>query len=219
MEDLTRGINPECQQLDIYVKRILAKYVKEEQILFDEENNIKYPIKLCIKKKGANTTDVLDDYGIKCIKDVFITDIEATQEIICTTKAKLIIKFKVVLWVIYEDNTAGFITVPSDDVCIKTTLPEIIDGEKIELVNGKFVWTKFVKLTEFDAPIPPECLDDPTLQSHLIIKGVRAEYEVLGDCTCSEKPGTEVLLSVFANILDKLGVDQDILIHGIPLDC
>lgn len=218
MEDLTRALNPQCQQLDIYVKRILAKYSKEEQILFNEKNDIKYPLELCIKKKNADTPSTTDDIGIKCIKDVFVTDIEATQEIICTTKAKLILKFRVVLWVIYEDNTAGFITIPSPDVCIPD-LPEFIDGEKIEIVNGKFVWTKFVKLTEFDAPIPKECLDDPTLQSHLLIKGIRSEYEVLGDCACSGKPGTKVLLSVFANILDKLGVDQDILINGIPEDC
>jgi len=28
-----------------------------------------------------------------------------------------------------------------------------------------------------------------------------------------------MLLSIFVDVLDKLGVDQDILIEGIPLDC
>ncbi|WDC83568.1 hypothetical protein PL321_12915 [Caloramator sp. mosi_1] len=57
MEDLLRNGTP--QQLDIYVKRILAKYANEEQILFAEEiagtppapNDTKVPLHFCIDKR------------------------------------------------------------------------------------------------------------------------------------------------------------------------
>ncbi|WDC83569.1 hypothetical protein PL321_12920 [Caloramator sp. mosi_1] len=115
--------------------------------------------------------------------------------------------------------------------------------ESLEIIgigtNPKFKWVKDVPLTEFDAPIPPECFDDPTIQSHLLIKAVKPEYDILNDCPYTvhavghdetgttwqlqgyhaPQGATEVYLSLFVDVLDKLGVDQDILIEGIPLDC
>lgn len=251
MEDLLRNGTP--QQLDIYVKRILAKYANEEQILFGVDEGEKVPLDFCVDKKivGQNY------YGVKCIQEVKITDWDATQEIICTHKARLIITFKVVLWVKYEDNSFGIVVLPDDvykedpTACFITDMTGTLKiglGETLEVIdedtNPKFKWVKDVPLTAFDAEIPRECFDDPTLQSHLIIKAVRADFDILNDCEYEHHhPGhdpeypdeghkpyidngphgtqgaTEILLSLFVDVLDKLGVDQDILIEGIPLDC
>lgn len=254
MEDLLRNVTP--QQLDIYVKRILAKYANEEQILFAEEiagnppapNDKKVPLHFCVDKKVIGE----DAYGIKCINEVKITDWTATQEIICNHKARLTITFKVVLWVKYEDNSFGIVVLPDDvykaypTACFISAMnvPQTIGyGETLEIIgigtNPKFKWVKDVPLTEFDAPIPPECFDDPTIQSHLLIKAIKPEYDILNDCPYTThavghtstgqtwqlngihapQGATEILLSLFVDVLDKLGVDQDILIEGIPLDC
>ncbi|CDF58465.1 hypothetical protein [Thermobrachium celere] len=247
MTDLLRNGTP--QQLDIYVKRILAKYANEEQILFEADEGEKLPLHFCVDKKlvGQNA------YGVKCINEVKITDWEATQEIICNHKARLTITFKVVLWVKYEDNSFGIVVLPDDvykedpTACFITNMnePQVIGvGETLEVIdqdtNPKFKWVKDVPLTAFDAEIPKECFDDPTLQSHLLIKAVRSDYDILNDCKLTQHPvghniegeppyiengphasqgATEILLSIFVDVLDKLGVDQDILIEGIPLDC
>lgn len=263
--------NPNTEQLDIYVKRILAKYSNVEEILFAEEivtgtpKNKKVPLDFCIDKKTVNCKN----YGVKCINEVKITDWCANQDIICNHKAKFTITYKVVLWIKYEDNSFGIVVLPDDvykdcptaSFISKMNVPQTIGpNESLEIIDTdtdspKFKWTKCVPLTEFDAEIPCEVFEDPTLQSHLLIKAVRPEYDILNDCPYSTGTGgsitapipgigphgvghdvdgddggvingwhsykgaTEIKLALYAELLDKLGVEQDILIEGIPMDC
>ena len=266
MDNILKQTTPTPEQLDIYVKRILAKYANEEQILFAEQVSgttpvdQKVPLDFCVDKKlEVGTANYL---GVKCIQEVKITDWNASEEIICNHKAKLIITYKVVLWIKYEDNSFGIVVLPDDVYKSNPTasfisnmaIPQTIgNNETLEIIdigtNPKFKWTKSVPLTEFDAVIPPEAFDDPTIQSHLLIKAIRPEYDILNDCPYaaggttpvigrgphavghnqagtaeggiyhSEHGATEILLSLYVDLLDKLGIDQDVLIEGIPFDC
>ena len=228
MDNLYKQIGVTPEQIDIYVKRILAKFTSEEQILFSEPIvgigpcPRKTPLSLCIYKKFADDTY----YGVKCITEVKICEWSTCQEIICNHKARLRITFKVFLCVKYEDNTYGVVVLPDDNgikFCFQENFPITIGkGETLAINNGYFVWSKDVPFTEFDRPLPPTIFDDPTLSSHLIVRAIRPEFDVLTDCFCESEgeliPGTQVLLALFADLLDKLGVEQDVLIQGIPLD-
>lgn len=222
------------EQLDIYVKRILAKYQGlDEQILFGEAHegttpiDIKEAFKICVHNRGG--------YSVKCISDIKIVDLSADEEIICNHKVKLILKFKVVLFVTFTNNCFGCIVLPDDAMstnedataCFITDIEDeaqtIGSTESLELVDdvcGKvFKWVKNIPLSEFEGEIPPSAFSDPTLQTHLIVKSITSDFDVLGECHCGETVGTEVHISIFADLLDKLGVDQDILICGVPFDC
>lgn len=228
MDNLYKQIGVTPEQIDIYVKRILAKYTNEEQILFSGQAagisscSRKAPLSLCIYKKAADCTC----YGVKCITEVKICEWSTCQEIICNHKARLRIIFKVFLCVKYEDNTYGVVVLPDDEgckFCFQETFPIVIGtGETLTINNGYFVWSKDVLFTDFDKPLPPTVFDDPTLSSHLIVRAIRPEFDVLTDCLCECEgkhiPGTKVQLALFADILDKLGVEQDILVQGVPLD-
>lgn len=268
MDNILKQTTTTPEQLDIYVKRILAKYANEEQILYAEEisgttpTEQKVPLDFCVDKKVVLVNGVTKYLGVKCIQEVKITDWDATEEIICNHKAKLVITYKVVLWIKYEDNSFGIVVLPDDvykanptaSFISNMTIPQTIgNNETLEITdpagNPKFKWTKSVPLTEFDAVIPKEAFDDPTIQSHLLVKAVRPEYDILNDCPYAAIGGattgrglhaighnqlgtlpqalgyhsangaTEILLSIYADLLDKLGVDQDVLIEGIPFDC
>lgn len=230
MDNLYKQIGVTPEQIDIYVKRILAKYTSEEQILFSQPTIgmgpgpgcRKSPLGLCVYKKAVD--DML--YGVKCITEVKICEWSTCQEIICNHKARLRITFKVFLCVKYEDNTYGVIVLPDDQgikFCFQQTFPIVIGiGETLNINNGYFVWSKDVPFAEFDKPLPPTVFDDPTLSSHLIIRAIRPESDVLTDCFCQGEtaliPGTQVSLALFADILDKLGIEQDVLVQGVPVD-
>jgi len=228
MDNLYKQIGVTPEQIDIYVKRILAKFTSEEQILFSGStvgigpSCKKAPLRLCIFKKAVDDTC----FGVKCITEVKICEWSTCQEIICNHKARLKIIFKVFLCVKFEDNTYGVIVLPDDKgikFCFQEDFPIAVDsGETLTISNGYFVWSKDVPFAEFDKPLPPTVFDDPTLSSHLVLRAVRSESDVHAECFCecekSRIPGTEVSLALFADILDKLGIEQDILVQGVPVD-
>ncbi|MPN32195.1 hypothetical protein SDC9_179671 [bioreactor metagenome] len=66
-------------------------------------------------------------------------------------------------------------------------------------------------------------LNDPTLQSYILLRNLNYDVEVLDTFqvfTAADNSTsiwtTIVELSVFEDIIDKLGIDQDIVICGIP---
>lgn len=235
MEDVQFQCEAPFEQLDIYVKRILAKYQDTDvQIVFGEAHSgttpidVKEALKICVHDK--------DESGVKCMGDIKVVEPHADEEIICNHKVKLRLTFKVVLFITYENNNFDVIVLPDDALStnpdakacfityIETTPQTIGNTETLQLIDdehgGKqFQWTKIVPLTEFVGDIPPSAFCDPTLQTHFIIKEITSDFDVSGDCYCDEVPGTEVDIKVFADILDKLGIDQDILLCGIPSDC
>lgn len=216
------------EELDIYVSRILAKYYNEEQILFSETADIKAPVEMCFYKKIDGTGLTTTSYGVKCLKEVKVCNWDTSEKIICNHKARLKVRFKIFVCAQYEDDSYGVTMLPEDagvNFCFTTLFPATIGyNESLSVVDDYFVWEKDIPFTDFNEPIPPCVFDDPTLQTHLIVKGIRPEYDVRNDCQCPGPgatliQGTQVLLSIYAELLDKLGVEQDILITGIPLKC
>lgn len=226
------------EQLDIFVRRIFARFQdSDEQIVFGEALSgttpidIKEALKICVHNRVVNGTE----YGVKCISDIKVVDLSADEEIICTHKVKFILRFKVVLFLTFENNSFECLVLPDDALStnpdatacfitnIETTPQTIGSTEAFEIVtdssgNTLFQWTKTVPLSEFEGEIPASILTDPTLQTHLLVKAITSDFDVVGSCTCGATPGTEVDFKVFADLLDKLGIDQDILICGVPSD-
>ena len=69
-------------------------------------------------------------------------------------------------------------------------------------------------------------LQDPTLQSYLLLKNLSCDIDVI-DVVNVEATNivtsqtvtlstSEVDFSLFEDIIDKLGIDQDVIIEGIP---
>lgn len=107
-----------------------------------------------------------------------------------------------------------------------------IGNQRLEIVregtganaNYFFRFTKNVPLTDFDEEIPLSAFDDPSLMSHILIKNIRFTVDVDGECPgtganrcCNCVGGTNATIvdvSVFADIIDKIGIDQDVWVNG-----
>lgn len=233
--------------LDIFVKRILARHCqKNDQIVFDAAGNQKTPLRLyiCNDKVGS------EELPVRCISDIKFLLCDTDQQIICNHKSKITIDFKLLLIVKYNSCNYQCLTLPDDAfrsrenevrVCIdaipfnQNQFPVPIGeigNQRLEIVregtganaNYFFRFTKNVPLTEFDDVIPPSAFDDPTLQSHILVKNIRYEVDVDGECPgsgankcCNCVGGTNatiVDIKVFADIIDKIGIDQDIWVNG-----
>lgn len=235
--ELNHCENPTC--LDIFVKRILARHVQnDEQILFDEKINpatqtvTKVPLPICI-----NNTNPYDQ-PISCVDPKFMLCC-TEQKIICKHKSRIIIDYKLLLLVKYCKCNFECITLPDaafptaavptprvviDNISVTPT-PKFpitvakVGNQILQIIYSQkegymFRFIKDVPLTDFDEPIPNYVFDDPTLQSHILLKNIRTDVDVVGDTP--DGLATEVLISVFADIIDKLGVDQDIWVEGNP---
>ncbi|TDT61037.1 hypothetical protein [Fonticella tunisiensis] len=230
--------NPE--PLEIYAKRIIAKWGPEgsEEILFLVNTNgteEKVPLRLCIHDQ--------DEKKLQCFNMKKLINIDTEQLIICKHKVRLMIRFKLFMVAQFGDDTFDVIVLPQDvpaKACLldlddnptdKSVLFPISfgDNEKLEIVTvgGQefFQWTKDVPLDDpnWVGVIPCKVFDDPTLQSVIVIKSTDIDTDVLGTCNCGDLAnpisGTKALISVFADIIDKIGIHQDICITGTVLDC
>lgn len=237
------------RNLDIFVKRILARHCqKNDQIVFDVANNPirKTPLRLfiCNEKVGN------EELPVRCISDIKFLLCDTDQQIICNHKSRITIDFKLLLIVKFSNCNFQCLTLPDDAfrpqenevrVCIdaipfnQSQFPVLIGeigNQRLEIIregtgenaNFFFRFTKTIPLTEFDERIPASAFDDPTLQSHVLVKNIRFEVDVDGECPgtgankcCNCVGGTNatiVDISVFADIIDKIGIDQDIWVNG-----
>lgn len=246
------------RELDIFVKRILAKHCqKNDQIVFDvaQVGGVprKTPLRLFICNDKVQNVEI----PVRCISDIKFLLCETEQQIICNHKSRIIIDFKLLLIVKYTNCNFKCITLPDDAfkpegenqvrVCIdgipfnQNQFPALIGeigNQKLEIIregtganaNYFFRFTKNVPLRDFDADLPQEVFDDPSLESHILLKNIRFDVDVDGECSgtgankcCNCVGGTNatiVDISVFADIIDKIGIDQDIIVDGTPLeDC
>jgi hypothetical protein len=204
-------------ELDIYTRRILAKFSAEEEIFFGVNDKGKLPVEMCVFKKNDNA-------GINSLCDVRMIDYSIKQNIICDHKARFSIKFKVSLFVTYEDDNFGTIILPEDNnkkLCFNTVFPVNIDNSEALIITKDdfLMWIIDVPFDMFNSPVPPEKFDDPTFQADLSIKAVRHDFNVFYDCSGpSNTSGTLVNLSIYADLTVKLTVNEDIIINGIPID-
>lgn len=175
------------------------------------------------------------------------------NSIICTQKSKVILDFELVLIVEYEDNTFDVMTLPKnlssalhyDPTITKAfTDPTVIDLAGTPVTQRQALCPPLESLSiqstgvneyhnfQYTVSIPLSCfscalkkceLNDPTLQSYILLRNLNYDVEVLDTFqvfTAADNSTsiwtTIVELSVFEDIIDKLGIDQDIVICGIP---
>lgn len=228
-------INQEPQQIDIYVKRILARYLgANTQILFQEHRDpitglpdgTKEPVTLYIDNAGD-----LNQYPVQCITEVIQSLIGVpTNTIICNSKSRITITFKVFLLVKFQGLTAPKLIVLPDDIGTSVmtkydlTQPQNKNHdypkETLQIVDGNFVYTADIPLSMFDNQLTQDQLNDPTLQSHVLLRCMTWSVDVDGVANngtgTPPVAATTVTLAKYEDILDKIGIDQDILINGIP---
>jgi hypothetical protein len=167
------------------------------------------------------------DKEIKCIEDIKVVCIETSEDFICNHKVRLIIKFKVILIVKFTDCTLGLLMLPEDE-CDKFCFNNIsfpvktcCDGIKkildLDSCKKSFVLTIEISLKHFHGTLPPNIFDDPTLESRIIIKNFKKEFDIWeGPCTCDPASDTHISLFISADVTDKIGIKQDIWIQGSP---
>ncbi len=182
-----------------------------------------------------------------------ILDEDPRNTIICTQKSKVILNFELVLIVEYEDNTFDVLTLPKnlssrlqynvtttkafvESTVIDATGAPVVQHQNVTQpyetlvikstgVNAytNFEYTVNIPLASFSAVLRKCELNDPTLQSYILLRNLNYEVDVLDQFqvfTAADNSTsiwtTIVEFSLFEDIIDKLGIDQDIEIIGTP---
>lgn len=188
---------------------------------------------------------------VKLCKRVLDNDPENT--IICTQKSKVIINYELVLIVEYEDKTFDVLTLPKnlssrlqyntlttkafvDSTVINSAGTPVVQHQNVtqpyEMLVIKFTgvnaYTNFqysvsIPMSSFSAVLRKCELDDPTLESYIVLRNLDYEVDVLDQVqiyTAADNSTsiwtTVVDFSLYEDIIDKLGIDQDIQIVGTP---
>jgi len=225
------------EKVGIFVKRILAKYVAaRKQMLFQEKRDaatgnptgIKEPLVLYINNSDENC-----EYPVQGITEVIVSLTEPPQDVIISnSKSRIKITFKVFLLVKYQDIAVPNLIVLPDDIGIKCmtqydlSVPQHKDHgfpkETLQVTGGNFVYIIDIPLSEFDNTLTNTQLHDPTLQSFVLLKNLAwtVDVDVVGPngTGVPPLPATTTMLSVYQDIVDKIGINQDIVINGIPED-
>jgi len=182
-----------------------------------------------------------------------ILDSDPDNTIICTQKSKVIIDYELILIVEYEDGTFDVLTLPKnlssrlhysaattkafvESTVIDAAGTPVVQHQNVvqpyELLVIKFTgvnaYTNFeytvnIPISSFSAVLRKCELEDPTLQSYIVLRNLDYEVDVLDQFqvfTAADNSTsiwtTMVDFSLFEDIIDKLGIDQDILIVGTP---
>lgn len=229
-------IQSEPQKLDIFVKRILCKYFgPNTQIFFQEHRNpngtpagTKEPVKLYIDNAGNS-----NQHPVQCVTEVILSLIDCpTNTIICNSKSRVTITFKVFLLVKFQGVAAPSLIVLPDDIGTKVmtqydlTQPQYKNHdnpkETMQIIGDNFVYTADIPLSQFDCQLTKDQLNDCSLQSHVLLKCLKWVIDVdgVGNNGTGTPPAaaTTVTLSISEDLLDKIGIDQDIYITGTPED-
>lgn len=86
---------------------------------------------------------------------------------------------------------------------------------------ANFEYTVTIPLSSFSAALRKCELNDPTLQSYIVLRNLTPEVDVLDQYLARAKAATTIWTTVVEfslseDIIDKLGIDQDIQIVGTP---
>lgn len=203
------------------------------------------------ESETPNTTYGSPVKCVKLCKRVLDSDPENT--IICTQKSKVIINYELVLIVEYEDKTFDVLTLPKnlssrlqystlttkafvDATVIDPAGTPVVQHQNVtqpyEMLVIKFTgvnaytnfqYTVSIPMSSFSAVLRKCELDDPTLQSYIVLRNLDYEVDVLDQFqvyTAADNSTsiwtTVVDFSLYEDIIDKLGIDQDIQIVGTP---
>ena len=180
--------------------------------------------------------------------------------LICNSKSKVTLRFQLVLLVEYADNSFEIITLPNDlsnrsqynpNTTKAFVAGSVIDGGGVPVLqrqnkttpfetliinsNGvndypSFNYSVTIPFAEFDNALKKCNLNDPTLQSYILLRNLSYDIDVIDvvnveatDIVASQAvtvSTSEVDFSLFEDMINKLGIDQDVLIEGVPeLEC
>ncbi len=173
------------------------------------------------------------------------------NSITCTKKSKVVLDFELVLIVEFEDDTFDVLTLPKNlssrlhyDSAITKAFVEstVIDPAGMPVIQHqnavqpfetlvilstgvnqytKFEYTVNIPFTSF-LPALRKCeLEDPTLQSYIVLRNLTYDIDVLEQFQVFTSDTTSIWttmvdFSLFEDIIDKIGIDQDIQIIGKP---
>jgi hypothetical protein len=186
-------------RLDLFAQVVKAKNIqRSEQIVYDlDSKGNKIPKLFCIAPPA--------DLGgaankIVCVEDIRIRNLCSTEEFICNNKVQVTLKGRLVmvLRVVVDNN---------DELFVRTE---------------DLTFTKIIKLSEFVPPLSPHEFLEEVDQSAVIVKNIRVDWDIDDFCTVDGTiTGTQILISVYADIIDKLGKWQDVVVYGEldPEDC
>ncbi len=180
-----------------------------------------------------------------------VLDKDPGNTILCTQKSKVVLNFELILVVEYEDNTFDVLTLPKDlsaftqyttgkKAFVEATVLDATGTPVIQHQNvtqpyeqlvikynatatayANFEYTVVIPLSSFSAVLRKCELNDPTLQSYIVLRNLTYEVDVLDQYLASAGDGTTIWttmvdFSLSEDIIDKLGIDQDIQIVGTP---
>jgi len=171
--------------------------------------------------------------------------------LICTSKSKVTHRYELVLLVEYENGNFDVLTLPRnlsnplqyDPAVTKAfTDPTVIDAAGVPVLQHQnncapyetliivaagvndytsFEYTVTIPYSMFEPSIKSCYLEDPSLQSYILLKCLRYDLDVLDTVLINTSPTesvwtTLVELKVTEDIIDKLGIDQDVIVYGKP---
>jgi hypothetical protein len=180
-----------------------------------------------------------------------ILDQDPGNTILCTQKSRVVLDFELVLVVEYEDNTFDVLTLPRnlsaftqygattkafvENTVLGPTGTPVIQHQNVtqpyeQLVikynatataYANFEYTVTIPLSSFSTVLRKCELNDPTLQSYIVLRNLTYEVDVLDQYLVNATETatiwtTMVDFSLSEDIIDKLGIDQDIRIIGTP---
>ncbi|NLX63270.1 MAG: hypothetical protein GX022_00600 [Clostridiaceae bacterium] len=173
--------------------------------------------------------------------------------LVCTSKSKVTHRYQLVLLVEYENGNFDVITLPRnlsnrlqyDPTITKAFVDStVIDAagipvlqhqnqtvpyETLIIVSGgvnnytSFEYTVSIPYSMFKPNIKCCYLEDPSLQSYILLKCFRYDFNILNTFLVSTSPTESVWttiaeLTTTEDIIDKLGIDQDVVVFGKPED-
>lgn len=131
--------------------------------------------------------------------------------------------------------TPGSVTVSENFIVQNQNQLKPYETLVIKKINNVswFEYSVTIPFTDFEPNLRQCELEDPTLESHILLKNRKSDFDVLnsvripatvaysatalGNFTIdSYIYATEVDFSLYEDIIDKLGIDQDINIEGVP---
>lgn len=169
--------------------------------------------------------------------------------LICTSKSKIAHRYELVLLVEYDNGNFDVITLPRNlsnrlqyDPAITKAFVDstVIDAAGIPILQrqsqntpyesliivaqgindyNSFEYTVAIPFAEFSPKLKHCYIEDPSLQSYILLKCFRYDVDILDTFLVSTGDTTSVWttiveLTVTEDIIDKLGIDQDVIVQG-----
>ncbi|NMA67495.1 MAG: hypothetical protein GX957_14895 [Clostridiaceae bacterium] len=169
--------------------------------------------------------------------------------LICASKSKVAHRYELVLLVEYENGNFDVITLPRnlsnrlqyDPTITKAFVDStVIDAagtpilqrqnqsspyESLIIVSAglnnytSFEYNVAIPFADFEPKLKHRYIDDPSLQSYILLKCFRYDADILDTFLVSTSDTTSVWttiveLTVAEDIIDKLGIDQDVIVQG-----